>query len=1204
MGGKSKKTTVGFWYKPAFHAGLGIGPIDAFLQFRGGDKPAWQGELTSSGSISIYAPNLWGGEKDQGGIVGGVDVMFGEVDQQPNAYLTATFGAQQSAWRGLSTLVFKGGKYGAMNPYPQKASYKIRKIKKGWDNDDCWYPEKAEITMKAPPSSALYFALDLSGSMDTIASNGESRLTNMKTAINAVLDQVGEAAARGAAIDCMLVGFGVAPSTRVSILRRVVDAGGIADLKAWVSSRTASYGNTYFTAGVMDAPDFFTGAPAGAERFAFLVTDGEPNAGGGSALTPMEVAEEAGAVIAGIPDVSCYGVNIDLADTTYTSVVDNTDGDGVPVVSGGDPAALVGIIRGAIFGGVIGMNPAHILYYSRTQADMGREAPAIINEASFTAAADWYYGQGFGLCTSYDPSAESVDEFEQRICRVAGCSLTRSLVDGQWYLDVANGVYTLAELPVLSDDDILEFQEQPTLLDSAVNSVSVKYFDPDLKEAITTSPVQAPALIADFGTNHVTIEYLEIPTGELAARIAQRELQARITPLRGFPLRTTRKPYAWRPSTYFRLQVPKRGISDMVCIFSEKSSGQLRSGAMSISATQDVYSVPSASFIEVEPGVDTGPSQTAKPITLQRAFEAPYIEVVTALSRADLDVLPSETGFLMAVAADPATSRDYTLMTAPSGGSYSETGRGDWCPTALVVEAATVDPGQVEFTLSNGKLLGQVTVGTAALWDGELVRVDAIDAETGAVTFGRAVADTVPAEHAAGSRVWFFADYAAADVTEYTDGETVDVKLLTNTGSQQLGLSRATAISVTFDQRQFRPYPPANVRVNGEWPPTATLSGAVSVEWSHRDRIAQADQLMDWQAASIGPEAGVQYVVRAFDAISDALLYESDAITGTGDEFELTFSGTVRLQVVSVRDGVECWQAAEVQFQYINTSIQAFTASGTFVVPEGITTIDVLVVGGGGGGGSRQGGGGGAGGVVVATLAVTPAEEIAVVVGAGGAGGAAGGRGSNGGDSSFGAVSALGGGGGGGRTINPGGANGGSGGGSTLTIGLAGGLGTPGQGNNGGQATAGPGGGNLGGGGGGAGAPGSRPVPQNPATDYLADAGPGGAGVQFPMLAAYGDAGWFAGGGGGGGYNTLSVDGGGAGGQGGGGKGNGVGKDTPATNPGPGSAGMPNTGGGGGGSGSAAFDGGAGGSGVVIVSWPGGMLEPTITAPRAMTVTL
>src|SRR5690606_18092952 len=142
---------------------------------------------------------------------------------------------------------------------------------------------------------------------------------------------------------------------------------------------------------------------------------------------------------------------------------------------------------------------------------------------------------------------------------------------------------------------------------------------------------------------------------------------------------------------------------------------------------------------------------------------------------------------------------------------------GDFCPTALVVEAAPLtDPLPTQFTLSAGEGLVRVEVGASVLWSGaagdgsddEWCRVDAIDADAGTISLGRGCADTVPQAHAAGSRLYFYGDSAAHDTTEYADAETVDVKLLTNTGSQQLGEDDASPMSVTFDRRQSRPYPP------------------------------------------------------------------------------------------------------------------------------------------------------------------------------------------------------------------------------------------------------------------------------------------------------------------------------------------------------------------------------------------------------------
>ena len=69
-----------------------------------------------------------------------------------------------------------------------------------------------------------------------------------------------------------------------------------------------------------------------------------------------------------------------------------------------------------------------------------------------------------------------------------------------------------------------------------------------------------------------------------------------------------------------------------------------------------------------------------------------------------------------------------------------------------------------------------------------------------------------------------------------------------------------------------------------------------------------------------------------------------------------------------------------------------FTTPGnyTFVVPAGVTSIDVEAWGGGGGGGGEDGndggGGGGGGGFAGGTLNVSPGDNIVIVVGAGGAG--------------------------------------------------------------------------------------------------------------------------------------------------------------------------------------------------------------------------
>jgi hypothetical protein len=248
----------------------------------------------------------------------------------------------------------------------------------------------------------------------------------------------------------------------------------------------------------------------------------------------------------------------------------------------------------------------------------------------------------------------------------------------------------------------------------------------------------------------------------------------------------------------------------------------------------------------------------------------------------------------------------------------------------------------------------------------------------------------------------------------------------------------------------------------------------------------------------------------------------------------------------------------------------AFLSNGTFTPQVGLS-CDFTIVGGGGGGG-RLGGGGGAGGFRRLTSQSLVVASYPVTIGAGGAAGTAASGQNNG---FIGVASSInsnssnpGGGGGGYNSVGPAGTYGSGGGGGYSDSGssYAGASGTAGQGNTGGTAGA-----NFyaGGGGGGAGANGSASA--------LRAGGNGGTGItlgtDYINATGLGVSGFVAGGGGGSGQTT--------GGTGTGGGGNGA-------NNANGTAGTVNTGGGGGGgySSGGAFDGFAGGSGLVIIRYP------------------
>ena len=314
-------------------------------------------------------------------------------------------------------------------------------------------------------------------------------------------------------------------------------------------------------------------------------------------------------------------------------------------------------------------------------------------------------------------------------------------------------------------------------------------------------------------------------------------------------------------------------------------------------------------------------------------------------------------------------------------------------------------------------------------------------------------------------------------------------------------------------------------------------------------------------------------------------------------------SSTTSTFVVTASDGTN---TSTRQYTItVNPAFVQLSGSGTFSVPTGVNTAEILIVGGGGSGARAanvQGGGGGAGGIVhrasYTFTATDKSSGIAYSVGAGGLGvGMAAngerysGGGNQGGDTTFaisgGTITAKGGGYGagygGGSPIKPGfsaayyaATQGGSGGGGAWEQGTGA---SSNQGTFSGWTSYGNSGGNrypsgetyATGGGGGAGGNGANSADGQ-------TAGAGGVGQLFSSFTAYGESGYFGGGGAGGSNNSTVAQ----GGNGGGGDGGAVGSLS-------GQNGTAATGGGGGGAknngNDAGHKSGDGGSGTILLKY-------------------
>lgn len=507
-------------------------------------------------------------------------------------------------------------------------------------------------------------------------------------------------------------------------------------------------------------------------------------------------------------------------------------------------------------------NPSHLIYECLTNRDWGRGIPrAKLDDAAFRAAADVLFTENFGLCLKWSRQ-DKIGNFIQLVLNHAGANLFPSRTTGLWTLRLVREDYDVNTLPSFdADTGLLGIDEDDNAADVVgANDIVVNFIRPVDNSEGSVRIQNAAAVRAAGGLLPESVDYPGIPTDELALRVAQRDLRAKFG-LKKFKVRLDRRGYKIEPGGVFRVSDASRGIENLVLRAGRIDDGTLSAGTITISAVMDVFGLPANSYVAVQPPLYTPPNFTPEPVAHRLVAEATYRDLVGTVDAATFAAITPGTNFITAMGAAPTgMSYAYQLGTrVVSGGEWNIT-EADFTPTAITTTA--IEKGAVPVTVSLADLvrLEAVSVGSAAVINGEIFRVTVLNLETKTATLARGCIDTVPAAHPIGSRIWFYQDGNGVDTTEYASGVTVQVQMLSKTGAGILSGEIAPIDSHVVTRRRERPYPPGNLKINGASYP-AKISGALSISWAHRDRTIQADQLIDTAVGSIGPEAGTVYTL-------------------------------------------------------------------------------------------------------------------------------------------------------------------------------------------------------------------------------------------------------------------------------------------------------------------------------------------------------
>lgn len=604
---------------------------------------------------------------------------------------------------------------------------------------------------------------------------------------------------------------------------------------------------------------------------------------------------------------------------------------------------------------VIAMNPVHIIYEALTNRawGLGRDRSLFL-DAAWRKAADDVFDEKFGLCIRWGRQ-DTLMSFVQTVIDHIGCAVYVDKFTGQFTIKLIRNDYDADTLPIVDTDSGLLSIDEATNASTynLLNEIVVTGQNPVTNDVITQRAHNLALIQTQGAVNSDTRDYPGLPTAELCAVIAQRDLKAASTNVRRFTVVLDRRMWHLQPGDVFKLRDPvSRGIETVVVrVGNVEESGQV-DGSIKVTAVQDVFAVELNTFTDVQPPGHVEPDATPG-IARRLVYEMTYAELARSLPDGEFNAFRPVEGVIHAHAEKPTPlSMGFDLSVRPEGqANFVVNGSGDFTPLAELAN-------QVDYlqTILNYYKEGedfddddQVYVGMSLLlgkgprYEHEIVRVDAIDRNAKTLTVARGCWDTVPKRHFGGDLIWAIEDNGGTDDVKYVTGETVEMKILPWTlKGGRFPEDQAPIDELTFMQRFYRPYAPGLMKwktiasgTNQWWFNSFDLRADVGTDevpdfatltWAHRDRVVQQDKLVDHLEPSIGPEPGTTYRLRVFDGLG-VLQRTETGIVGT--QFVYTYAmaaadtkveeGTPEsafgtIYVDAMRDGVPSWEYYTLTF--------------------------------------------------------------------------------------------------------------------------------------------------------------------------------------------------------------------------------------------------------------------------------------------------
>jgi Putative phage tail protein len=961
MGGSSKKGGGQIEvndYLMSLHLGV-CAEADAFTSIIAGEKVAWTGRQSSVSQVIINKPDLFGGSKKEGGMVGLATFLPGSPDQLLPDYLATRLGRESGAdcpgFRGLASVFLTG--YNAFpntfnerwsdfqdwvsSPEQPSTSGGFKLVSNNPYMKDIWVGVKR--APKGLNPSLAYIPRSSPDSVETFEAGAPVKLTWWQRTFNQITNDQGR----------MGIAFvnssGNLIEDQVQVIATTLDGSAVSnstvnvtDTTAWTPSLTTSYDRWTERSLTVQMPQ-----DAQAIRLYLEMTriTGGNNDGYIDDIS-LAIADQPVTVPYGNAETnSDFGWTVERGELATRSTNPAPHG-GSYYFCGGTAAITTAYTNVTPEATADDANPAHMIYECLTNVDWGMGAPStIIDVVSFEQAGQALYDEGLGLSMIWTRQS-TIESFVSEIIDHIQATVFVNPRTGLLTLKLLRADYDEDELRVVDADNAILKSYQRKVWGEVVNEIVVTWTNPESEADETVSLHDLGSIVSQGGIVSDSRNYYGVRKVSLAMQLAARDLRSSSSPFAICEVELNRSAWNLLPGEVVKFNWPEYGVTNMVMRVGAIDYGKPGEPNIKATLTEDIFGLDSAEYTDPPSTAWEDQDRAPEPLVHYKILTVPaymvqnygqlltnysYPEVVAAIFGTGEDVVSFDVYGPMIQPDGTTANKVLTTNTALGYGvlrdalpiGASSTGVG------FQARVGTVRPDTNVFVFIGGDDTGDADMEVALITGSD---------DTG-YTLARGVLDTIPRNWPDATPVWFMnLSSSITDMKVRSDGETLEVKLLTRTFKGVLRPSETAWVSGTLTGRPHFPLRPANVKVNSVGFATEVDCRGLTtipVSWSNRNRTMENSQIVRWDEATVTPEDGQTTTVTVMSSDRTVLATYSD-LTGTSHSVPASDFGSNQRGIISVsssRDGLDSLQAYELAVRIADTNVSVTLPTITVSAP-------------------------------------------------------------------------------------------------------------------------------------------------------------------------------------------------------------------------------------------------------------------------------